>query len=319
MRLAISWGRMKQLKILHVANSFDPAGDVIRCVTELKKYSRHRHEYILADRHPYQDDYGYQEPALMEWNTEPGLVAHLFDWADVVLYHFVGWEKKWSGKGKPTAFRNINIYYNAETDRFWSLAGYNAASLDGYKLLASSHVGAADFLGQDRFRWLPDLVPIEDALYEPDWRERQPCISYIKHAAFLDGQAWPDGIAKQNLFKQKHPIVLFRRKTHATVVIDNVCDGHLGLAGLEAMSMGLPLVVFNHEKTRAALRDFAPEYPPISEVGPNPAEAMAAAVKLAINPDSGLRRAMRDWMERFYHSRRVIEKFWDSFFEEMAG
>ena len=85
------------------------------------------------------------------------------------------------------------------------------------------------------------------------------------------------------------------------------------------MSMGLPLVVFNHGKTQAALREFAPEYPPISEVGPNPVDAMAAAVKLAINPDSGLRRAMRDWMERFYHSRRVIEKFWDSFFEEMAG
>ena len=313
---------MKQLKILHVANSFDPAGDVIRCVTELKKYSRHRHEYILAERHPYQDKYGYQEPALMEWNTEPGLVAHLFDWADVVLYQFVGWERKWGEAFKPSGFRNINIYYNTVTDRFFSYDLYNATSPDRYALLSSSHVGAADFLGQDRFRWLPDLIPIHDALYEPDWRDRKSCVSYIKHADVLDKVTWPDGVAVQSLAGTHHPKILFRRKTSASVIVDNICDGHFGLAGCEGLSLGLPTIVFNHEKTKAALRELAPEYPPFIEVSQS-FHAVIEAVKRMLAMPGGeyleFRKQIRSWAERFYNSEYLIKKYWDPFFEELHG
>ncbi len=351
-------------RILHVVNSFDPAGDVIRCVNELQRYSRHQHELIVKDPHPGQDVYAYQEAALMGWNVAPApantalpsrppnlrgaelarwnkerqqqiqaarkaakqspspLVDGLMQWADAVLFHFVGHEDGWAAPaGKPIAFRNINIYYDGTKDAFHAAPEYHAKSLDGYKLTASSHVGARDFMPGDNFRWLPDLIPIHAPLYTPDWSRRPPCVSYIKHSPVFKEQKFR-GAAHQNLDGVPHPQVLWRRKTAATAAVDNVCDGHYGLSGLELAALGIPTVVFNHEKTRAALREFASLYPPFTEVGCSLAQAIAAVEQLlglGEHEYLKLRQELRDWMEHHYHSRRVIELTWDKFFDELGG
>lgn len=343
-------------KILHVVNSFDPAGDVVRCVAELKKHSRHQHELIVRDTHALQDVYAYPEAALMRWNTEtdapaekieppkelhgrerrkwiiaqrelrkhptgPSLFGALAEWADALIYHFRGWEDGWPLPDKPRAFRNVNIYWGQTEDRFWSDPGYNAQSLDGYRLVSSSHVGAMDFLPAEIFRWLPDLIPIYGPLYLPDYRPRPATVSYIKHGADFDAADF-GGAAKQRLDNTAHPIVLWKRQTEATVVIDNVCDGHYGLAGCEAMAQGWPLVVFNHEKTLAGLRELAPVMPPVENCGPSVFQAIEAVrrlLALSENEMADRRRAMRDWAETYYNSERLIAKFWDPFVDELAG
>lgn len=323
-------------RILHVVNGFDPAGDVVRCVAELKKYSRHAHELIVREPHPRQE-LGYPEAALMEWNCAPSskverrekqrpvppcpLADHLMQWADGIIFHFLGQEEGWRApEGKPAAFRNINIYWRQTDDAFWADVQYNARSLDGYKLISSSHVGARDFMPGDHFRWLPDLLPIYDPLYAPDFSPRPACVSYIKHSPQLKG--FDFGAQHLNLDGTPHPQVLFLRKTKATVVIDNVCDGHFGLAGLEAMSLGLPVVVFNHEKTREELREMAPLYPPLTEVNSSVTLAAEAAKRLLActeNEQMGLRREMRSWMEAHWNSKRLIALFWDKFADELVG
>jgi len=345
-------------KILHVVNFFDPAGDVVRCIAELKKFSRHQHELIVRDTHEHQEIYGYPEAALMRWNTEmdpangklepprelrgrarrkwivearerpkrptePGLYESLAEWADAFLFHFVGWEGGWwPAEGKPRAFRNVNIYWGQTEDRFWSDPGYNAKSLDGYRLVSSSHVGAMDFLPAEIFRWLPDLIPIYDPLYLPDYRPRPACVSYIKHGDDFDAADFGVGTAKQRLDKTFHPIVLWKRRTEATVVVDNLCDGHYGLAGCEAMAQGWPFVVFNHEKTLAGLRDLAPLLPPVENCGPSIYQAIEAAKRLLATSENEMldrRRAMRDWAETYYAPQRLIAKFWDPFCDELTG
>src|SRR5947209_4267866 len=92
-------------------------------------------------------------------------------------------------------------------------------------------------------RWLPDLIPINDQLYTPYLGKKEPCISYIKHWEELDCYDF-NGIKRQKLFNELHGILLYKRRHEATCVIDNLCDGHFGLAGLESMSMGLPTIVF---------------------------------------------------------------------------
>lgn len=298
--------------ILHVVNSFDPAADVVRCVTELNKYSRHQHRLLVMEPHPFQDIYQYPQAD----NVAPSrdmVEAHL-KWSDAVIYQFVGWERGYGLRtDKPCAFRNINIYWSPETDKFWSAPQYNAESLDVYKLLASSHMGARDFL--PGCRWLPDLIPIYDLVYTHRFGKRKPCVSYIKHAAELD-EVYLE-IKRQNLLGTPHAELLRRRRTEATVVIDNVCDGHYGLAGLEAMSMGLPTVVFNHDKTRKALSDPFEEYPPFIEVGPSIYEAIEAAVNHS--DDMELRKASRAWMGTFYNPQRIIDKYWEPFVEELLA
>lgn len=298
--------------ILHLLNSFDPAADVVRCVTELNKYSRHQHRLVVMEPHPFQDIYQYPQAACLAPSRDV-VEAHL-KWSDAVIYQFVGWERGYGLRtDKPCAFRNINIYWSPETDKFWSATHYNAGSLDAYKLLASSHMGARDFLPE--CRWLPDLIPIYDPAYMPDFSEREPCVSYIKHAAELDKVDF--GIKRQNLLGTPHAELLRRRRTEATVVLDNVDNGHFGLAGLEAMSMGLPTVVFNHNKTRKALSDPFEEYPPFVEVGPSLYEAIEAAINHS--DDMKLRKASRAWMEEWYHPKHIIEKYWTPFMEELLA
>lgn len=302
------------MKILHIANSFDPAGDVTRCVTELKKYSRHQHEAVVRQPHPFHKQLGFQEPVLMEWNTCTKLVDSLFDWADAVLYHFVGWKDGWNDLRKPSGFRNSNVYYNALQGRFFCSPWYNAKSTSKFKMVSSSHLGARDFLPGCSF--LPVLIPINDPLYTPDWSDRPPCISYAKHSAEIRFSEW-NGVKLQNLDNHHHPVLLHQRRTEASVVIDNISDGHYGLAGLEALSQGLPVIVFNHETTKEQLRDLAPEYPPFIEVGPSLEQALNTAAEQTLNTD--LRFSARLWIENYYHSARLIEKYWDRFVDRLCA
>jgi hypothetical protein len=305
-------------RILHVVGFFDPAGDVVRCVAELQRHSRHKHSLIVTDRHPFQDVMQLPESRLIS----RVLPHNMREEADAVLCHFVGWPAMWEPIHKPMAFRNLNIYYGRESGKFWSDPQYNCNDTTGYKYVASSHVGAAGFLGHERFRWLPDLIPIWDDTYVPDFSQRAPCVSYIKHANILSGRSFGEGVARLNLSMCPHKQILLRRKTEATVAIDNTCDGHWGLAGNELMSLGLPTIVFNHEVTKKALCQLAPgDYPPFEEVA-TVDEAVDRATKLARLTHEELlpiRHAIRHWTERHFDSANLVPKLWDPFFDELIA
>ncbi len=124
--------RLKQMaKIAHIVNLFDPACDVLRCYKELRRFSRYEHRLFVKDLHPLQGIYQYDQ------HHNDDRREDLLEWCDAVIYHFVGWEGGPDRPEKPAAFRNINIRWNPDTDKFWCEPQYNAASLDRYKLLAS--------------------------------------------------------------------------------------------------------------------------------------------------------------------------------------
>lgn len=291
-------------KIAHIVNLFDPACDVLRCYRELHRFSRHEHRLFVKDAHPLQRLYQYAQHSNEDRRED------LLEWCDAVIYHFVGWEGGPDRPEKPAAFRNINIRWNQDTGRFWCEPQYNAASLGRYKMFASSHAGAMDFLPNCRL--LPDLIPVDK--YIPDWSDREPCISFIKHSEDIDKIELP--VARQRLLGRPHAEILERRKTEATVCIDNVCDGHYGLAGLESMALGLPTVVFNQMLTRAALDTMAPVYPPFLECAPTLGSAVAMA---EAHSDRRQGRESRAWMEEYYNSQRLIGMYWDPFVEALLG
>lgn len=304
---------MAGVKVCHIVNSFDPSGDVARCVRELNLHSAHSHTLYVKDRHPLQSVYQFEEPE----RTDPGrLVAE----ADVLIHHFTGWEDGAGDSGKPSAFRNVNIYFDKEGGRFWSSPEYNARSYDRYKLVASSHVGASDFMPADRFRWLPDLLPLDGAYsFDPAPRPR-PAVSYIKHAEELRLASFPDGVTRLDCSETPHGDVLSRRRSLASVVIDNVSDGHYGLAGQEAAIFGLPVVVFNHKRTLDAMSGWdkpGTESPFIQAVTVE--EAADKAGRQASQVSLSYRRAVRQWAEEFLSPLRLISKYWDPFIKELAA
>lgn len=302
------------MNILHIVNSFDPAGDVVRCVKELNLYSQHQHKLYVKDRHPLQDTYQYEEAESLSWTPKQSIQKQeeLREWADLVLFQFAGWEAGFN-VGKPSAFRNINIYWDKTIDRFWSAPQYNCKSVSSYKLVSSSHVGAKDFLPY-RFRWLPDLIPVPE--FKVDLVPRKPLISYIKHHKSLN-ELIPVEV-QQNLNCSPHGHILEARRTVARVVIDNVCDGHFGLAGQEAVLMGLPTIVFNHEKTLKAIQ---PYVSPFVEVGPSVNDAAKMAMHLNSLPENIYQELRLQTYERavsLLNPKRLVDTYWEPFFQEMA-
>jgi hypothetical protein len=328
-------------RILHLCGWFDPAGDVYRCVQELKKFSVHEHDLMVRYRHPYQDVMKLPEPAQFDWDYDKARFAA----ADAIVVHFVGWPQGWPEPpaGKPLAFRNANIRYSADKAMFWCEPQYMAQDVERYSLCASSHVGAEEFFPGKEFRWLPDMIDIFAPELTPDYSERAPCLSYIKHAEALD---FCDigNVNKQNLLNQAHAKVLDRRRRLASVVVDNLCDGHWGLAGQEAIALGLPTLVFNQEKTRKALRDYVgvvdgmndrldhPSLPfgemvnfvPMRHVGRASEMEEVLATMYALHSWSSdkyqcLRHDIRAWSERHFAAQRLVERFWEPFFEELLA
>jgi hypothetical protein len=302
----------------HVVNSFDPSCDVLRCVRELDKHSRHTHCLYIRSPHPDAHVYGFDQPERPGWTMKEGEAGELMAGADVIIYHFKGWEDGWHDLSRPAAFRNCNIYFNKDTGKFWSAGVYNAPSYDRYSLVASSHAGAADFLPEGRFRWLPDLLPL-DGPYSFDPSPRSPAVSYIKHADDLVNANFGSA-GHLDCSKTPHGSVLARRRSEATVVIDNVCDGHYGLAGQEAAILGLPVVGWNHPQTLAAMDGWVKagtEFPftQAETIG----GAIAAATRLAAENSDSRRQAIRAWAEEFLNPQRLIAAYWDPFIDELAA
>lgn len=309
------------MKVLHLVNEFDPSCDVLRCVRELNRYSRHSHTLVVLKPHPLKGYYQFEEPEKPGWQMRPHEIVALMEKTDVIIHQYTGWENGYGDRTRPSAFRNICIYWDQNDDRFWTTEEYNAKSYGRYKLVASSHVGATDFLPADRFRWLPDLLPL-DGDYAFAGERVYPAVSFIKHASELQGRSF--GRARSlNCAFTAHRSVLAQRRFYAPVVIDNVCDGHYGLAGQEAAIMGLPVVVFNHPRTLAAMKDWEKDGTrfPFTQAA-SVDEAFEIAVQLASEDDDAYlarRREIRAWAEEFFDPRRLIEQYWDPFVSELAS
>lgn len=315
-------------RILHACGWFDPAGDVVRCVDELNKYSKHRHDLVVRCPHPHQQTMQFKEPKRFHENRPVQV-----DLADAIICHFVGWPTDWLAPGGvPMAFRNLNIRYDENVDQFWCEGQFNAYGYGPYKLLSASHVGAMDFMPAERFRWLPDLVDMFSPAMTPDATDRAPAVSYIKHAMSMD--ALPLTMRKRNLHGSAHAKILAVRKSHCTVVLDNLCDGHWGLAGNEALSLALPTIVYNHPKTKAALAELTgSDVNPFIEVEravgmerePNP-KAMAEVehwvnhiTEMEPEAYAQFRKDIRVWTVNHLGSENLIEKCWDPFVDELLG
>ena len=116
-----------------------------------------------------------------------------------------------------------------------------------------------------------------------------------------------------------HPTVLARRRSLASVVIDNVCDGHYGLAGQEAAILGLPVVGFNHPRTLEAMEDGAARAPSSrsSRLRQSARRRRPPPAQPGRQPCRTAARSARGRGVPF--PAPVIGEYWDPFIDEVAG
>lgn len=307
--------------ILHVCNYFDPSGDVARSVKELNKHSAHKHATLTRWIHPKRTLYKFDEDSDGQ-SREASHVKWRFEWADAIIYHFVGWNSELGYRIptlKPCAFRNANVEFDKEVRKFYCQQAYFANPTDPmYSMLASCHMGAKDFMG-DKVQFLPALMPIWDELYTPALdRKEIPCTSvgYIKHAAEITERLSHCGVRRLGMEGQAHDLVMHQRRLFVTVTIDNLSEGHYGLAGTESLAQGIPAIAWNHPHTLAQLEDIAPG------VG-NPfiqADSVRTAVKRAVEASTSAEEGLkcRAWIEKYYDSRYLVPRYWDTFCDRLV-
>lgn len=307
--------------ILHVCGWFDPSGDVTRCVTELNRYSEHKHDVLVKWHHPLKPILQFPEPEGQ--SRDNSYVNERFSWADAIIYHLVGWNSPLGYNVrtlKPCAFRSANVFFNKQTWNFKCDQAFFANPMDEmYDMVASCHLGARDFLGKST-QFLPALMPIEDELYTPDWSDdyrRESKIAYIKHAEQISERLLREPFAHTLcLADQPHNRVLSLRRKLATITIDNVTEGHYGLAGTESLAQGIPTIAWNYGHTVEQLELIAPGVPsPFIH-----ADDVRTAVKKAVDYSSlpSRRHQAREWIEKCYNSRYLIERFWEPFCDQLV-
>jgi hypothetical protein len=120
------------------------------------------------------------------------------------------------------------------------------------------------------------------------------------------------------LSNMSHTQVMTTRRKMATITIDNVDEGHYGLAGTESLAQGIPSIAWNHPITlQDQLEHMAPGVgSPFMEVN-----SLRNAVHTAKLNDELLlenRHAARNWIERFYNSKYLVERYWEPFCDELV-
>lgn len=308
--------------VLHIAGWFDPSGDVTRSVHELQKYSDHKHEVIVKWTHPSTMDFAV--PVLQ--NPAPSIVNEKVEWADAIVYHLVG-RKHQLGyhieTNKPQAFRNANVQFAVDTNDFYCLPMCYVNHLDPhYRVYGSCHAAARRFMGDDA-HFLPALMPICDEMYTPDWSDREkPRVAYIKQHAELEYLLRGDTQFKcLNLFGMRHADLMHKRKGLASVAVDNLYEGHYGLAGTEALSQGIPAVAWNHPITLRQLKDMSDGHgSPFLEATSlaDAVEKVRQYLRLSVSSQNVIRQLSRSWIEKYYNSKRLIERYWEPFFDKLV-
>lgn len=302
--------------ILHVAGWFDPSGDVTRSVKELNKHSKHQHEALVKWKHPMADILQFPEPEGQ--SRDNAYVNERFAWADAIIYHLVGWDHPLGYmmrecNRKPVAFRNANVMYDHSRERFYCFQEFFANPGDSaYRMVGSCHMGAQHFMGP-RVRFLPALMDIWDTLYMPAQHKKTPAVAFIKDHDILSEEILKlTGEGLLPLRNLPHSTVMIARKRLATIAIDNLSEGHYGLAGTEALAQGIPTIAWNHPITLAQLDGMAGSSPFLP--AKNAKEAAALAVRYR---DNAQLNSARKWIENYYDSKVLIAKYWEPFVDEL--
>jgi 2-polyprenyl-3-methyl-5-hydroxy-6-metoxy-1,4-benzoquinol methylase len=318
-------GTYVSVNVVHL--SLTPlAGAPIRIVDALNRHTACHAR--LINLHP--EAYGARRfPEDLGWTSDTEECRAVLADADILhLHHWVDVEFSPFGNLRKLAPRaQILRHFHSVIESISMFTGTDEASIrdDPLPQVVIPHCAERDF---PNARVVPNLVPEQDAAYQPKETESHPCRVFFSPTlpcSFKDAR-W-DTKGRPEVLRVLRHLVRRRliqvdlvegvpfseamsRKGHSDLVVDDIVTGAFHLTSLEALAQGKPTLAFLDARSVSVISELtgASRLPWVNVRLEDAAEVIEA---LATDPD--LRRELgqesRQWIEQWYAEKRMVRHF----------
>lgn len=179
--------------------------------------------------------------------------------------------------------------------------------------------------GYPEAAWVPNPVPIDEELYRPTAKHANGHVRVGHSPTKVDIKNTDDFVEAMAGLPVEPEIIrdtpheeCLRRKRTCDLFFDHM-QGYFGVSSLEALSQGVPtLAGLDAGCERAVREETGATWLPWVVVRTR-GELRRTVTRLAAEPEEreALAEVSRDWMERFWHPRRIAEKL-AAFYESPA-
>ncbi|MGR3303189.1 MAG: hypothetical protein ACUZ8I_11875 [Candidatus Scalindua sp.] len=325
------------LDILLVNGKWDCAGVSISLCNAINKYTPHQARHIVKEESTLQyetditaKDYNAINMLSLLKIIEEADIIH-FNYADHTVPFF---DIKWSDfiNNKKLIYHDHSGWEPLKDLHDEYKAGRLFHKYDNYDQVIVC--APSDTHIFHKATWLPNLMPIYREDYRPTHNKSyngtiiigQTAVSQkIKSTDLLvttvkEIQARGYDVALDIVTGVSHSQALRRKREHQ-IEFDNMYQGHHGMAGLEAISMGIPTLAWLKPKVVEAYEEIGEgsDVPFINVRDKN--ELMTALIKMIENRDLLKEKSIycQKWIEKYYNEKYLVNMYIDLYERIMAG
>lgn len=314
----------RQLKILLINGTWDCAGVSINLCKAINKYTRHQARHIVG----VETYLGYDTDITMNQYNPMRVYSLLKVIEDADIFHFnhtdhtvqykgINWSRFTSRKKR--IYHSHSGWEEGKDYHEEFLKGKLFNKYDNYDSVIEC--APCNTFVFNNSVWLPNLLPVYDESYLPlpnkDYKGRliigqSPSVKRIKSTNILNKVVY--GLQQSGydieldvIEKTRHRECLARKKYHH-IEFDNMHQGHLGMAGFEAASMGIVTMGWMKPSVQEAYTKLGEGNDlPFINVG-SEEELRDELIHLIEDRELLLERSQytRLWMERYYTEKRLL-------------
>lgn len=302
------------MRILMLSET-DPAGMGIAFTNAINQHTEHSCRLItLAEKYCFGFEKDIHWPDI-DFNGG-GIIREVFEEADIITFHILADENMKIGpfkvkdyiKGKPI------VHWHHGSPDFRANPGKYRAKYQ--ELKRKVLVSTPDLLlGLPSAYWMPNLVPIMDPLYMPTEERYEeftvghsPTRLALKNTAELIEAANKAGVNVDIIMNTSH-VECLRRKQKCHMIFDHL-QGYYGVASLEGLSMGKPVIANLSDWVSVNIKEFA-ETEDLPWLGAGDASMVQGCLGAISYPEYPLKEkgeASRNFMVNHWSDKKVVDR-----------
>lgn len=323
----------EKLKILIINLKFDCAGVGWDLAQAINKYTPHEAKHVCGEVTTWAPHTDKQFSSIYE-------IEEMIKWADVLHFNQWIWTFKECNVNDDylvidKAEDNIYETYLHDKQVVFHFHGGIPQLDPEYFVRECERVGAKmikcdPFTQIDEAKWLPNVLDLEKVKPTIDYKELRAVKLKVSIAEHLDDMRRTNKHIKfvldilqkrtfwfdYKFFSQIPKEECLQERLSYHLSIDNITQGFIGMWGWESLAMGQILLARIHPKVLKQYESLGPNFPAINT---NNIDTVAKFVRFfSRNNTASTEMSIhaRDWMERYYNTKSIVNRYID-YYKEM--